>query len=99
MRPLDLVGRDYALLLLLWGNALTRNEFSTLDLRHFDGSKGTLSILGKGNQVQVTMNLPKVTVAAITDWLIERSGDMSSSRPLFTSVDFYAEGHKQCRIA
>jgi integrase/recombinase XerC len=35
-----LVGkRDYALLLLLWGNALRRNEVSTLDVRHFDTSK------------------------------------------------------------
>ncbi|MBD2169307.1 tyrosine-type recombinase/integrase [Calothrix membranacea FACHB-236] len=86
--------RDYALLLLLWGNALRRNEISTLDMRHFDGSKGTLSILGKGKQVRVTMNLPKVTVLAITDWLIARGGDMSSSRPLFTSVDFQNSGHR-----
>lgn len=27
---------SYALLLLLWGNALRRNEVSTLDVRHFD---------------------------------------------------------------
>ncbi|NEU80687.1 tyrosine-type recombinase/integrase [Nostoc sp. UIC 10630] len=90
-----LVGkRDYALLLLLWGNALRRNEISTLDMRHFDGSKGTLSILGKGKQVRLTMNLPKATVMAITDWVIARGGDMSSSRPLFTSVDFQNSGHR-----
>ncbi len=86
--------RDYALLLLLWGNALRRNEISTLDLRHFVCSKGTLSILGKGKQVRVTVNLPKVTVIAITDWQIARGGDMSSSRPLFTSVDFQNYGNR-----
>jgi integrase/recombinase XerC len=86
--------RDYALLLLLWGNALRRNEISTLDLRHFDGNKGTLSILGKGKQVRVTINLPKVTVIAITDWVIARGGDMSSSRPMFTSVDFQNYGNR-----
>ncbi len=86
--------RDYALLLLLWGNALRRNEVSTLDLRHFDGTKGTLSILSKGKQVRETVNLPKVTVTAITDWLISRGGDMSKSRPLFTSVDFQNAGHR-----
>ena len=86
--------RDYALLLLLWGNALRRNEISTLEGRHFEGSKGTLSILGKGKQVRVTVNLPKVTVIAITDWLIARGGDMSSSRPLFTSVDFQNYGNR-----
>ena len=82
------------MLLLLWGNALRRNEISTLDIRHFDTSRGTLSILGKGKQVRVTVNLPKVTVIAITDWLIARGGDMSSSRPLFTSVDFQNAGHR-----
>lgn len=114
--------RDYALLLLLWGNALRRNEISTLDLRHFDASRGTLSIFGKGKQVRVTVNLPKVTVIAITDWLIARGGEqrglvgsqqratapssalatkerhpkgeMSLSRPLFTSVDFQNSGHR-----
>lgn len=86
--------RDYALLLLLWGNALRRNEISTLDVRHFDASRGTLSIFGKGKQVRVTVNLPKVTVIAITDWVIARGGDMSSSRPLFTSVDFQNSGNR-----
>jgi integrase/recombinase XerC len=86
--------RDYALLLLLWGNALRRNEISTLDVRHFDASRGTLSIFGKGKQVRVTVNLPKVTVIAITDWLIARGGEMSLSRPLFTSVDFQNSGHR-----
>lgn len=86
--------RDYALLLLLWGNALRRNEISTLDLRHFDASRGTLSIFGKGKQVRVTVNLPKVTVIAITDWLIARGDEMSLSRPLFTSVDFQNSGHR-----
>ncbi|MBD0264154.1 MAG: tyrosine-type recombinase/integrase, partial [Tolypothrix sp. Co-bin9] len=84
----------YALLLLLWGNALRRNEISTLDLRHFDASRGTLSIFGKGKQVRVTVNLPKVTVIAITDWLIARGGEMSLSRPLFTSVDFQNYGNR-----
>ncbi len=86
--------RDYALLLLLWGNALRRNEISTLDVRHFDTSRGTLSIFGKGKQVRVTINLPKVTVIAITDWLIARGGEMSLSRPLFTSVDFQNYGNR-----
>ncbi len=67
--------RDYALLLLLWGNALRRNEISTLDVRHFDTSRGTLSIFGKGKLDRVTINLPKVTVIAITDWLIARGGE------------------------
>ena len=86
--------RDYALLLLLWGNALRRNEVSTLDIRHFDASIGTLEILGKGKLSRTSVNLPKATVAALTDWLIARGGDMSANRPLFTSVDFQSKGHR-----
>ena len=39
--------RDYALLRLLWDNALRRNEICSLDVGDFDKS-GRLSILGKG---------------------------------------------------
>ncbi|MBW4449805.1 MAG: tyrosine-type recombinase/integrase [Spirirestis rafaelensis WJT71-NPBG6] len=89
-----LVGkRDYALLLLLWGNALRRNEISTLDVGNFN-TEGTLYILGKGKQTRVKINIPKSTVNAITDWLIARGGDMSQNRPLFTSVDFQNAGHR-----
>jgi len=86
--------RNYALLLLLWGNALRRNEISTLDVGHFDASKGILEVLGKGKQKRVVINLPKQTTVAIADWLIARHGDMSSNFPLFTSVDFHHFGHR-----
>ncbi len=86
--------RNYALLLLLWGNALRRNEISTLDVGHFDANKGILEILGKGKQKRVVINLPKQTTVAIADWLIARHGDMSSNFPLFTSVDFHHFGHR-----
>ncbi len=39
--------RDYAILRLLWDNALRRNEICNLDVGDFDKS-GRLSILGKG---------------------------------------------------
>jgi integrase/recombinase XerC len=86
--------RNYALLLLLWGNALRRNEISTLDVGHFDANKGILEILGKGKQKRVVINLPKNTTVAIADWLIARRADMSSSFPLFTAVDFHHFGHR-----
>jgi integrase/recombinase XerC len=86
--------RNYALLLLLWGNALRRNEISTLDVGNFDASKGTLSILGKGKQKRVVIHLPKNTTLALIDWLIARRADMSSNFPLFTSVDFHHFGHR-----
>jgi len=86
--------RNYALLLLLWGNALRRNEISTLDVGHFDANKGIVEILGKGKQKRVAINLPKQTTVAIADWLIARHGDMSSNFPLFTAVDFHHFGHR-----
>ena len=86
--------RNYALLLLLWGNALRRNEISTLDVGHFDANKGIVEILGKGKQKRVVINLPKQTTVAIADWLIARHGDMSSNFPLFTAVDFHHFGHR-----
>jgi integrase len=47
-----LEARDYALLRLLWGNALRRNEISQLNVRDFDPASKTLQILGKGRGTQ-----------------------------------------------
>ena len=44
--------RDYALLRLLWGNALRRNEVSQLNIGDFDADASTLRILGKGRGTQ-----------------------------------------------
>jgi integrase/recombinase XerC len=44
--------RDYALLRLLWGNALRRNEVSQLNISDFDPDSKTLRILGKGKGTQ-----------------------------------------------
>jgi integrase/recombinase XerC len=44
--------RDYALLRLLWGNALRRNEISQLSVCDFDPAGKTLRILGKGRGTQ-----------------------------------------------
>jgi integrase len=45
--------RDYALLRLLWGNALRRNEISQLSVCDFDPASKTLQILGKGRGTSV----------------------------------------------
>ncbi len=87
--------RDYALLRLLWGNALRRNEVSQLNLADFDRVGGTLRILGKGRGTQAeTIEVGAVTVAAIGDWLEARGGSNSPSVPLFTSLDFASAGHR-----
>jgi integrase/recombinase XerC len=60
--------RDYALLRLLWGNALWRNEISQLSVCDFDPVSKTLRILGKGRGTQAEMiDLGSATVQAIAD--------------------------------
>jgi integrase/recombinase XerC len=73
--------RDYALLRLLWGNALRRNEISQLNIRDFDPAGKTLRIFGKGRGTQA-------------DWLDARGGNSSQDAPLFTALDFANTGHR-----
>jgi integrase/recombinase XerC len=87
--------RDYALLRLLWGNALRRNEISQLSVRDFDPLTKTLRILGKGRGTQSeTVDLGTATVQAIADWLEARGGNQSHDTPLFTALDFANSGHR-----
>lgn len=86
--------RDYALLRLLWGNALRRNEISQLSVRDFDPASKTLRILGKGRGTQAeTIDLGSATVQAIGDWLAER-GSYSQDSPLFAALDSAHSGHR-----
>ena len=82
--------RDYAILRLLWDNALRRNEICSLDVGDFDKS-GRLSILGKGQ-----IDLSPATTIAIAQWLAARD-DYRASDPLFISLDRRSKGHRQGR--
>lgn len=87
--------RDYALLRLLWGNALRRNEISQLNIRDFDPSSKTLRILGKGRGTQSeVIDLGAGTVEAIAQWLEVSRGVRPDDAPLFTSLDFHNNGHR-----
>jgi integrase/recombinase XerC len=62
--------RDYALLRLLWGNALRRNEISQLNIGDFNQSARTLLIRGKGRGSQTeSIDLSRATKDAIAIWL------------------------------
>ena len=79
--------RDYALLRLLWGNALRRGEVSLTNINDFDAESHTLSILGKGKGTQAELvKLPLSTVDAISEWLTVR-GTTAPDAPLFIAVD------------
>jgi integrase/recombinase XerC len=84
--------RDYAILRLLWDNALRRNEICSLDVGDFDKS-GRLSILGKGKIQKSQIDLSLATTIAISQWLATR-GDYRQEDPLFTSLDRRSKGHR-----
>ncbi|MEG4009806.1 tyrosine-type recombinase/integrase [Microcoleus sp. Pol11C1] len=87
--------RDYALLRLLWGNALRRNEVSQLSLKDFNLGAGTLQILGKGKGTQYqSVDVGPATVAAIKEWLAVRPGIAGENDPLFVALDFATIGHR-----
>jgi len=79
--------RDYALLMLLWSNALRRSEVSKASIADFDPTAKTLRIFGKGkgNQSEI-ISLGKATVMAIESWLTAR-GEVTTDKALFVSVN------------
>jgi integrase/recombinase XerC len=79
--------RDYALLMLLWSNALRRSEVSKANIGDFDPVTKTLRIFGKGkgNQSEI-VSLGIGTVTAIESWLSAR-GETNPDKALFVSVN------------
>ena len=86
--------RDYALLKLLWDNALRRNEVSLLNWGDFDPLAKELKILGKGRGTQTEMiGLSSSTTKALLDW-IEAYGHKKKKEPLFVALDFKHKGNR-----
>jgi integrase/recombinase XerC len=88
--------RDYALLILLWSNALRRSEVSKANIGDFDPVTKTLRIFGKGrgNQSEI-VSLGSGTVNAIEAWL-EARGEHQPDKALFVSVN---PGYKDGRLS
>jgi integrase/recombinase XerC len=85
--------RDYALMMLLWSNALRRSEVSKASIADFDPVTKTLRIFGKGrgNQSEI-VSLGSGTVNAIEAWLSAR-GEHQPDKALFCSVNIgYRDG-------
>ena len=79
--------RDYALLRLLWGNALRRGEIAATDISDFNNETSTLLIMSKGsNNGKNSITLPPKTAMAISQWLRAR-GEENKAAPLFVAVD------------
>ncbi|MCZ8211164.1 tyrosine-type recombinase/integrase, partial [Microcystis sp. LE19-8.1F] len=88
--------RDYALLMLLWSNALRRSEVSKANIGDFDQKSKTLRIFGKGrgNQSEI-ISLGTGTVTAIESWL-EARGERDPDKALFVSVN---PGYRDGRLS
>lgn len=91
--------RNYAILRLLWGNALRRNEVVSLNVGDFDFVARSLQILGKGQGSQKTIvTLDVATANAIQDFLscddIREPNKSYSDRPLFIALDNNHLGHR-----
>jgi len=86
--------RDYALLRLLWENALRRGEVSALDIKDLDIENKRLWILGKGRGTQkevIAVSVP--VVQALLEWLKVR-GESDVNQPMFISVAHLTKGHR-----
>ncbi|MBD2178386.1 tyrosine-type recombinase/integrase [Pseudanabaena sp. FACHB-1998] len=86
--------RDFAILRLLWDNALRRNEVVSANIGDFDHEGRSLQILGKGRGSQKSLiSLSTGTANAIQDWLSQFK-TKNSDRPLFHSLDPVNHGHR-----
>lgn len=86
--------RDYALLKLLWDNALRRNEVSLLNYADFEPRAKELTILGKGKGTQTEIiGLSTSTTNALLDWT-DAYKHKKQKAPLFVALDFQHKGHR-----
>jgi integrase/recombinase XerC len=84
--------RNYAMLRLLWDNALRRAEVCGLDREDFFPAEARLLLKGKGQLDKEWIDLAPATVEAISDWLASMGETKSpalfvSSRDTRLSVD------------
>lgn len=86
--------RDYALLRLLWDNALRRGEISSTNIKDFDPDTRTLKIYGKGRGTQAEIiDLSQLATEALLEWLNSR-GESDLNAPLFIALDRANLGHR-----
>lgn len=85
--------RDYAILRLLWDNALRRAELCQANVKDFDPIGGKLWIIGKGKVQRQSIDLSSQSVQAIQAWLAMR-GKCKVTEPLFCTLDRATKGHR-----
>jgi integrase/recombinase XerC len=61
--------RDYAIMLLFWGNALRRGEIASANIEDFLPQQQKLMILGKGKRAKVGIDLTDSVSYALEEWV------------------------------
>lgn len=95
--PKDFLAKDirnYAILRLMWENALRRAEITKLNVEDFNAEDRTIAILGKGRGSQKEIiSISEGTAQAIQKW-IDHRGEVEKGSPLFIAVDRASEGKR-----
>ena len=79
--------RDYAILQLLWSNALRRSEVVSIDISDWDGDR-YLWILSKGRLDRERITLNTHTIEALKVWMYDRRRFVKDdSKALFVNLD------------
>jgi integrase/recombinase XerC len=82
--------RDYAIMRLLWDNALRRSEVTAVNIEDFQSDK--LWIMRKGKIQKQAVDLAVKTRSALNEWLSARGGE--ASQPLFIALDNRSYGNR-----
>ena len=83
--------RDYAIMLLFWGNALRRGEIASANIEDFLPQQQKLTILGKGKRAKVAIDLTDNVSYALEEWLNFHPCNLSG-QPLITSLSHNCYG-------
>jgi integrase/recombinase XerC len=86
--------RDYAILTLLWSNALRRSELTKCNIKDFDPDEATLRIYDKGRGTEAEIiRLGEETLKALSTYLKMR-GETTPDDPLFVAHKSGYDGHR-----
>lgn len=83
-----MAARDAALVMLMFGQGLRREEVSALNLAHFDSRASRLQIMGKGRREPEWITLAPTTLKALTIWTTRRGREPG---PLFAAIDRHGQ--------
>ncbi|WP_309742695.1 tyrosine-type recombinase/integrase, partial [Chamaesiphon sp. OTE_20_metabat_361] len=83
--------RDYAIMLLFWGNALRRGEIASANIEDFLPQQQKLTVLGKGKRAKVAIDLTDSVSYAVEEWLNFHPRN-APGQPLITSLSHNCYG-------